>query len=150
MYDPLKDGIDHINIYSKGITELGRYLSNWANAPVVTDDGYFASIEGYWYWLSSHDEVLRNLYGFKAKQVGKQISITGAHILPADQFRLKIRDACWAKIHTNQKMLTAFIQSALPFTHYYAYGGKVVNAGHEWTTVMWEQYRTYIKNGYKI
>ena len=32
--DPSKDGIDHINIYSKGKTELGKYLSNFTYAPI--------------------------------------------------------------------------------------------------------------------
>lgn len=51
MIDYKKDGVDHINIYSKGKTSLGRFLSNFAQADIETEDGNFASIEGYWYWL---------------------------------------------------------------------------------------------------
>lgn len=54
MIDHNKDGIDHINIYSKGRTALGRFLSNFAQAEIETEDGEFASIEGYWYWLLCH------------------------------------------------------------------------------------------------
>jgi len=50
-----KDGIDHINLYSRGHTELGQYLSNFAYTPIQTEDGRFNSIEAYWYWLNTHN-----------------------------------------------------------------------------------------------
>ena len=49
---PTEDGITHINIYSKGQTELGKMLSNFAKFPIQTVDGNFMSVEGYWYFLS--------------------------------------------------------------------------------------------------
>lgn len=52
MLDPTKDGIDHINVYSKGKTALGRFLSNFAETDLETKDGHFASVEAYWYWLT--------------------------------------------------------------------------------------------------
>ena len=63
IFTPSTDGIDHINIYSKGKTSLGRWLSNFAKSPIETEDGHFDSIEGYWYWywLSSKDDTLRAL-----------------------------------------------------------------------------------------
>jgi hypothetical protein len=45
MIDYKKDGIDHINVYSKGKTPLSRFLSNFAEADLETEDGNFASIE---------------------------------------------------------------------------------------------------------
>ena len=48
---PQNDGITHINVYSKGKTTLGRWLTNFAHTPIDTIDGHFESIEGYWYWL---------------------------------------------------------------------------------------------------
>lgn len=148
MYDPLKDGQDHINIYSKGVTVLGRYLSNFTYSPINTVDGAFTSIEGYWYWLGSHGEVLRMLHGFGAKQVGKKLP--RQYVLTDEEFQTKIRNACWIKIHTMQHMLTQFTQSTLPFAHYYSYGNKPVDAGFKWLVDMWTQYRMHIKNGYKI
>lgn len=45
-YTATTDGIDHINIYSKGKTTLGRMLSNFACTPFThPEDGKFASIE---------------------------------------------------------------------------------------------------------
>lgn len=32
-FKPEMDGIDHINVYSKGKTELGKLLSNFARTP---------------------------------------------------------------------------------------------------------------------
>ena len=71
-----EDGIDHINIYSRGHTELGQYLSNFAYTPIQTEDGRFYSIEGYWYWLNTHNDKLRLLYGFKARSFGKELDKT--------------------------------------------------------------------------
>jgi len=49
------DGVTHVNIYSKAKTELGRWLSNFAYAPIrITGHGRFASIEAYWYWLKDN------------------------------------------------------------------------------------------------
>jgi len=35
MINPEEDGITHINIYSKGKTDLGRMLSNFAKLPFI-------------------------------------------------------------------------------------------------------------------
>ncbi len=144
MINSKKDGIDNINIYSKGLTELGRFLSNFSYSPITTVDGSFNAIEGYWYWLSNRQEEMRRLYGFYAKQVGKSFPRT--HTLDEDVFKSKIQQACWIKIHSNQTMFNHFKNSSLPFTHYYSYGNKVVDAGFKWLVEMWEYYRTYIQN----
>lgn len=39
------DGIDHINIYSKGKTELGCLLSNFAFSPFTINNDTFPSVE---------------------------------------------------------------------------------------------------------
>jgi len=148
MHSPNLDGSTHINIYSKASTELGRFLTNFALSSITIEDGNFKSIEGYWYWLGTHNEQLRTLYGFKAKQFGK--SLTRVIKLTEDVFRKKIQEACWIKLHSSQKYLTLFKNSSLPFTHYYVFGTKVHDAGYEWLIYMWEYYRTYIKNGYKF
>ena len=50
--DSTTDGIDHINIYSKGYTKLGRLLSNFTKSefthPIY---GHFMSVEGFWYYI---------------------------------------------------------------------------------------------------
>jgi hypothetical protein len=71
------DGIDHINVYSKGKTALGRWLTNFAYSPItIPEFGDFASIESYWYFLGCEDDNLRHLHGFAAKKTGKAIPKT--------------------------------------------------------------------------
>ena len=54
MFQPNEDGITHINICSKGKTELGRLLSNFAHTPFwLQGAGRFESVEGYWFWLGT-------------------------------------------------------------------------------------------------
>ena len=69
----IEDGVDHINIYSKGNTVLGRFLTNFAYSPTMTSDGMFNSIEGYWQWHSNNDDTFRKLYGYQAKKYAKEI-----------------------------------------------------------------------------
>jgi hypothetical protein len=141
-----EDGKTHINIYSKGKTELGRFLSNFAYCQVITPDGLFSSIEGYWYWLSTGHEHLRKLHGYSAKKFGKSLPRQKTDIV---KFWRAIETACWNKIHSQPYQLGLFKQSTLPFAHYYEYSGHRKDAGHDWLVNMWEVFRTHIKNNYK-
>lgn len=141
---PEEDGITHINVYSKGATELGRLLSNFAHTPVLTEDGPFESLEGYWYWLGSTKdkdaELLRELHGWKAKQYGREIG--AKDWLEESEFRLKIEKAMKAKIEQHPRIAEMLGYSTLPFTHYYVYGGKVVNVKEsKWILEIWELLR---------
>ena len=142
---PENDGIDHINIYSKGKTILGQFLSNFAFSPFnISPDGTFNSVEACWYWLGNQRDEMRSLHGFQAKKLGK--GFERIILVNEDIFQDKIRQACWIKIHNNSKMLNEFINSSLPFTHYYNYGGKVVNTNLVWILEMWELFRTTLQN----
>ncbi len=127
MIDPEKDGIDHINVYSKGKTSLGRFLSNFALCPIETEDGPFDSIEGYWYWLGYPDDRLRTVFGFRAKQLGRELGASDWQ--DGDVFKRKICDAITAKMQTSDfyEILDHSVQvEGLPLKHYYNYSGKVV------------------------
>lgn len=140
MIDPTKDGVDHINIYSKSKTKLGRFLSNFAHTPInVEKYGSFESIEGLWYWLGTRNNELRRLYGFWAKKVGRESpnKIT----LPKSEFQSIIKSAIKQKINSYPKMKQELIYSTLPFKHYYVYGGKVVDAGFKWIPEFFEELR---------
>ncbi len=161
-----EDGVDHINIYSKGQTELGRLLSNFANTPFeLFIDGWFASIEAYWYWLvlqisctpeqlPSVEETLklRKLYGFAAKKYGRVLLENclkgGAWSLEQEKmFKGCIRNAFCAKLNWNPQIKEMLKQSSLPFTHYYNYNGKIVQANaHQWQVDFWEKTRTSLKD----
>jgi len=120
------DGITHINIYSKGKTELGRFLSNFTHYPFITEDGKFDSVEGYWYWLLSNSpekDVLKTLHGYKAKETGRKLCKNEWY--DEEIFKSKIKTAILIKINS-EDCYKSFIKNELPFDHYYVYGDKIV------------------------
>lgn len=121
--DELEDGITHVNVYSRGFTELGRFLSNFTQHPVKTEDGPFESIEGYWYWLSCKDDALRTMYGFQAKKYGR--SVGAVDWMGDEDFKRKICEAIKYKI-LNSDMIGPFLDNELPLKHYYVYSGRIV------------------------
>jgi hypothetical protein len=120
QFNPNTDGIDHINVYSKGSTKLGRDLSNFAAIGIVHPEyGKFASIEGFWYWLATglrYDE-LRYLSGYKAKQLGK--TLPKSHLA---NFKAIIKEGLKLKLEQHLDLFKALKESTLPLTHYYWYG----------------------------
>ena len=125
--NPNTDGIDHINVYSKAKTQLGQFLSNFAHSPIETEDGHFESIEGYWYWLGTNHPrkvELRKLYGWKAKEVGRELKSLDWQDSP--DFKRKICSAIEIKIKGNPLMFKALKANKLPLVHYYVFGNKVI------------------------
>jgi predicted NAD-dependent protein-ADP-ribosyltransferase YbiA (DUF1768 family) len=122
---PDREGIDHINAYSQSRTELGRLLSNFAEVPIVTEDGQFSSIEGYWYWLNcSHParDGLRNLSGHAAKAFGRKLRTPDYPRGDFNEFRRKIKAAADAKIAASPRLRELLCENTLPIVHYYVYG----------------------------
>lgn len=125
MINPKEDGVKHINVYSKGKTKLGKFLSNFHKTVFKhPEDGQFASVEAYWYWLSTKDDTLRGLYGYHAKARGRELG--GKDWIDTDEFKRKIKMAIRHKLHADIEMRAEFKASTLPFMHYYVYGGKVI------------------------
>lgn len=149
-FDYKEDGLTHLNIYSKALTELGRLLSNFAHTPLkLPQDGKFVSIEGYWYWLLSVDpskERLRFLSGFEAKEIGREIA---KHDWPNENFeffKFKVYQALIAKVIQTPGLEQSLINSSLPFTHYYVYNNKVIDVKEaKWLVEAWEQIRKDVK-----
>jgi len=124
--NPKYDGIDHINVYSKGKTQLGRWLTNFAHTPFYhIYHGQFQSVEGYWYWLSTNDDKLRELHGWQAKKYGK--SVRGKDWPEDVNFQNHIKVALYCKIVQNEKIKQEFFKNDLPLDHYYVYGDRVVS-----------------------
>lgn len=146
MIDPREDGITHINIYSKGMTQLGRYMSNWDRCYVTTELGEFASIEGLIFYMGSFDPELKNLSGFEAKEYGEKAD-RGIR-LPNDIFKRIIVDAMENKILCNNHLHSLLKQSTLPFTHYYTYGNKVIEIPKwQWQVAEWDIIRKELQIG---
>ncbi len=122
--NPEMDGIDHINVYSKGKTDLGRFLTNFSESKIETEDGQFMSIEGYWYWLSCKDDALRGLSGYQAKARGREMG--GKDWLSSIEFKTKILKAIDIKLENNPDYLNALKNLKLPLKHYYVYGNKII------------------------
>ena len=147
--DPKKDGEDHINVYSKGRTALGRELSNFAHVPFKHPDfGFFASGEAFWYWLSTgqqHNE-LRRLYGATAKSVGiRQLPVKMDDVV----FKDHIRDMLRLKIVQNRALCDAVRKSVLPFRHYFVTDmAGIINEPprHRWQMECLEEIREKLKN----
>lgn len=122
--DPLEDGFTHINVYSKGLTHIGRLLTNFAPTSFTHPTyGYFSSMEGYWYWVTTgmvHDE-LRDFGGYQAKVAGKRLP-RKSH----PDFERLICEGLAAKLACNSTIHHLLVTSSLPLCHYYVYGSKMV------------------------
>lgn len=153
MLDPKMDGVTHINIYSKGKTEMGRLLTNFAHTPFThAEYGQFASVEGFWYWLRNgkSDDHLRTLYGFKAKEYGKQFESVGCSTFQED-----VKEAIRCKLRQNKNILQMLVDSSLPLEHYYWYGDidnpKIYDLPkYRWIVDEIERIRTVCKEVWRI
>lgn len=135
-YRAAEDGETHINIYSKGATTLGRFLSHFTRSDTLTAHGRFQSLEGYYHYLrgfisiagdSKYDlsrlEDLRHVDGSFAQSLGRWIrndlQKSGLRYRELDEvFFGHFREATMAKI-VNSDFANEFAESTLPFTHYY-------------------------------
>jgi len=130
MLCPNQDGVTHINIYSKGRTDFGKMLSNFYKFPISAVDGNFESVEGYWYWLNicecEDKEVLRKLYGFKAKDTGLKI-LQYTNCRWDNDFEKKITATIWYKFERNIHLLIDEYMD-LPFEHYFVSGENIRDA----------------------
>lgn len=117
-----QDGITHINCYSKGRTELGRNLSNFAHVPFKhVQYGFFSSVEAFWYYVATgfKYEHLRRLHGAFAKSAGSKLERV---MMDEGEFRKLICEAIEAKITQNPNLLQMLVENELPLEHYYVYG----------------------------
>lgn len=136
MYNPDLDGIDHINVYSKAKTELGRLLTNFAHTPFTHPEfGNFKCVEGFWYYIISQDDRLKNTNGWESKQLGRTLTEKREH--PSKE---ELLIAYKAKLESTPNLKRLLNENSLPLVHYYVYAGKVVPAKQwEWTATLWEE-----------
>lgn len=175
MFEPKNDGIDHINIYTKSLTELGKNLSNLycCYPKLKLDLGDFSTLEGYWYSLKinalkleANDfkfelETLKNLNGFKAKSLGSQIIkqiisqnelIKNEDEYLTESFKTSIKKAIEIKINSIKNLKFDLMYSKLPLTHYYYYGEleknpKIIELPqHQWMIDYITELRISLKN----
>ena len=145
------DGVTHINVYSKGKTTLGKFLSNFTHTKLHLPEGTFNSVEAYWYWLkcegNERRDDLKRLHGFSAKKLGKELSKDFSDPVESTEFIEKIKFALKEKLKSNKDVLIEFGNSSLPFVHYYEFGGKITLVDkHLWLIEELECLRTITKN----
>lgn len=139
---PEMDGKDHLNIYSRAATAIGRWCSNWEVAPIdLPVHGRFQSIEGYWYWLGSGDDRLRNLAGWNAKKVGRTVMRERV-----DGFEELITLAIKIKLATYAERAVDLLHEdliELPIVHYYVMPDRVIDvtAKYQWMLDIFDNYR---------
>lgn len=159
-YHTEEDGVTHINVYSGGKTELGRFWSNFACTNTMTPHGLFASLEGYYHFLkvtrsllnagnytpclmgvSEKLEKLRILSGKSAQLTGRELrkQLAGVGIysvdVPDDWFNSCFKEALVNKLHDNEEMRDRVLSNELPYVHYYVMGKNVFYKEHfNWLT----------------
>lgn len=153
-YTSFTDGLDHINVYSRGKTLLGKYLSNFARTPVMISTLRFASVESWWFYkkmkninakytadklysripFSSEDlGIVQNLIGVDAKyffnQKVKAINYLKSEDLDyAEPTPEQVEAVFRLKVNQNTEVRRLLKESTLPFAHYYEMHGHKVNA----------------------
>ena len=135
--NPNDDGVWHVNVYSKGRTWLGQTLSNFAHTPFDHSHyGHFESVEGFWYWYKTRDDVLRSLCGFEAKRTGRLLS----QIHPAPDHEI-LRPVYLSKLQSHPLLWDALRANTLPLVHYYVYAGVVhLPLQYQWTADLWNDF----------
>lgn len=146
---PSKDGVGHVNVYTRGKTALGRSLSNLADIPVDHPEfGRFRTMEGLYFWCSTgkKNDMLRVVNGYKARKLG-----SAEHKGWNPQFKDEVMVGILCKIMQNRDLfeLLSTTYTDLPFFHYYYYGTEdnskiIVPKGHGWQMETIELIRTKI------
>ena len=110
VIDPNLDGITHINVYSGSRTELGRMLSNFCREEIYTKDGWFMSVEAYWFWLGISPDCKERKCMRDLREVypGEQI----------EDFQDRIIRAIWYKAKRHTDLFLPEYEN-LPLKHYY-------------------------------
>jgi hypothetical protein len=115
-----EDGVDHINIWENGLTDIGKALSPEVNMPFVHPVyGPFKSMIGFSYWVRSEfkDERMRNLYGKKAFIIGEKLNLV--HV---PNYRVLYMQALYALVTSYPGLVESLFTLEQPIDSYYLYG----------------------------
>jgi predicted NAD-dependent protein-ADP-ribosyltransferase YbiA (DUF1768 family) len=145
-----KDGVDFINVYSKGETEIGRRASHFAYSEFVHPTyGAFKSMEAFWIWIKLKNpedpavQCLRDMVGYQAKAFGRTVET-----VRVENFHEIIIAGNWHKFNQNPVLKQLMVESTLPFKHYYLSGNGQVTIrplGYDWLMEGLEKIRKHLK-----
>ncbi|HRK00820.1 MAG TPA: hypothetical protein PL089_14515 [Ignavibacteria bacterium] len=122
-FEPANDGVDHINVYSRGKTKLGKLMSNFAHTPFTYHGKTYQSIEGALYYYRTEDDRLIAMHGSQAKKLGSSLKEKQIET-PA-----MIKSWIYAKLFANPEIIDLLLQNNLPYAHYYIMYGRKIPAG---------------------
>ena len=150
---PNTDGIDHINVFSKSRSKLGRMLSNFAHTPVTINDDKFESVESWWYWTKMNNinsaslfpiftpeqlEEIKTKIGKDAKMQFRELFKEDSDSFSPTKEELKV--VYLQKLLEHPEVEKTLMENKLPLTHYYMMFDKKVNADSTlWTALLWEE-----------
>lgn len=145
LIDNEQDGKEFINIYSKGKSRLGRKLSHFEKSPFTHPVyGDFNCMEGFWHYVGGDvkDERLRTAEGYIAKKIGSNLKKS---YMP--EFQDLIMEGNRLKIENNPELKRLFIESELPFVHYYVgnNGWIILPKAQDWLCKGFEKLRNEMR-----
>lgn len=142
---PENDGTDHINVYSKGKSKLGRMLSNFAHTPFTFGQVEYASVEAWWYYSNlkamgipeSGLAALAKMHGYEAKKNG-QMMIERLGVKPPPHKPDELLEIYRTKLDAHPQLRQMLLANTLPFDHYYVdAAGKRKDTFYAWTGLLW-------------
>lgn len=153
---PQTDGFDHINVYSKSRSKLGRMLSNFAHTPIKIREDHFESIESWWYYKKMNNInasalfpifTLEQLSEIK-KKIGKDAKEFFRSLYKYDSesyspTKEELKEAYLQKLIEHPHIEKALFENKLPIAHYYMMFDKKISADSTlWTAQLWEEIRS--------
>lgn len=135
--NPLDDGITHVNIYTKGKTNLGKMLSNFHQCDIIIDGIKYRTVEHYWQWakaiyvndLATATSILKMRSAASVKKAGSDLNTKHGILsiyVKSEVFRELIRKAITLKVHSNASLKKLLTYNIRPFTHYYVYNNTAI------------------------
>jgi len=132
-------------VYSRGVTSLGRALSNLSECNIEHPYyGHFRTLEGLWFYMKTgfKDDSFRIVKGLAAREQGKK--------MPSDFFPLfskMFKLGMLEKLDKNPQLQRDLVANELPLAHYYLYGKKImIQDRHQWQLDYWMLLRSALKN----
>lgn len=141
-----EDGVDHINVWEDGSSELGPVLSH--SSPVSFEHatfGRFSNMQAFWNYIQSveRDDRIRMLSGRHLRQFNKKL--TPAKVV---NFRAIIMDANYQRVKQYPLIIKGLVESTLPFDCYYIHRESHVRIRpnfFKWLNRGWEEIRAALK-----
>lgn len=141
-----EDGVDHINIWEEGATDLGQVMSH--SSPIELNHslfGRFSNMQAFWNYIQSveRDDRIRALTGRNLRQFSQKL--TPAKVV---NFRAIIMDSNYQRAKQYPLIVKELVESSLPFDCYYLHRTSKVRIRPNfflWLNRGWEEIRKALK-----